>query len=98
LAEAFILINTFEVQPVDDDEFVANWEVARGYLQEQPGYIDTALHQAVSPNAEFRFVNIAHWQSPQHFQEAVQSEGFRPPAGKLERFTSHPGLYRVLKT
>jgi heme-degrading monooxygenase HmoA len=98
MAEAFVLINTLEVQPADDDEFVANWEVAREYLQEQPGYIDTALHQAVSPNAEFRSVNIAHWASPQHFQEAVQSEGFESPTEKLERFKSHPGLYRVLKT
>lgn len=98
MAEAFVLINTFEVQPEDDEEFVANWETTRDYLQQQPGYIDTALHQAVSPDAEFRFVNVARWESPQHFQGAIQTEGFRAQAEKLKRFTSHPGLYRLLKS
>lgn len=37
-------------------------EKTRDYLTSQPGYVDTALHQAVTPAADFQFVNIAHWQ------------------------------------
>ena len=44
MAEAFVLINTFEVQPEDDEEFVTNWETTRDYLQQQPDYIETAPH------------------------------------------------------
>jgi heme-degrading monooxygenase HmoA len=97
MAEPFVLINAFEVQPGDDEEFIAGWETTRDYLSQQPGYVDTTLHQAVSPDTAFRFVNLAHWESPQHFQEAIRSEGFRTTAKKLERFSSHPGLYRALR-
>jgi heme oxygenase (mycobilin-producing) len=42
------------------EQFIAAWEKTRDYLETQPGYVDTALHQAVMSAAEFQFVNIAH--------------------------------------
>jgi hypothetical protein len=39
-------------------------------------YVDTALHQAVTPNADFQFVNIGRWQTAEDFQTATQSPGF----------------------
>jgi len=44
MAEAVTLINAFEVPAADAETFIAAWEQARDYLQEQPGY---ALYQAV---------------------------------------------------
>ena len=58
---------------VDGD---AAWEKTRDYLQAQPGYVDTALHQAVRPGAEFEFVNVARWRSAGDFVAATQSTGF----------------------
>ena len=46
MAEPLTLINAFEVPPGDAENFIAAWEKTRDYLQTQPGYIDTALHQA----------------------------------------------------
>jgi heme oxygenase (mycobilin-producing) len=95
--EPLVLINAFEVPPDADDEFIAGWEAARDYLRQQRGYVDTALHRAVSPGADFRFVNIGRWESPERFQEAIQSPGFQKASEGLGRFRPHPGLYEVIR-
>lgn len=59
MAEPVVLINAFEVPGADAERFVTAWQRVRDYLQAQPGYVDTALHQAVTPDADFQFVNIA---------------------------------------
>jgi hypothetical protein len=61
-------------------------------------YVDTALHQAVSPNPEFRFVNIGRWETPQAFQQAIQSPGFRQACQPLADFRPHPALYQIVRT
>jgi heme-degrading monooxygenase HmoA len=59
-----------------------------------PGYIDTALHRALTPDAEFQFVNVARWQTPEEFGAATQSPGFRQAAAGLAGYRPHPALYR----
>ena len=60
MTEPLVLINAFEVPGEEAEQFIAAWEQMRDYLATQPGYMDTALHQAVTPGAEFQFVNVAH--------------------------------------
>jgi len=98
MAEPLVLINAFEVPAADADAFVAAWCSARDYLRSQPGYIDTVLHQSITPEAEFQFVNVAHWQTAEDFIAATQSPGFRESAGGLARYRPHPGLYRPVRT
>ncbi len=94
MADPVVLINIFEVPDSDAEEFIAAWERTRDYLQTLSGHVDTALHQATSPGADFQFVNIAHWRSAEEFTEAIQSEGFRKSAIGL-RWPMHPTLYRI---
>ena len=98
MAEVMTLINAFEVPGGEAERFVAAWEKTRDYLAAQPGYIDTALHQAVGPGADFLFVNIAHWRSADDFAAAMQSQGFRESAAGLAGYRSHPGLYRTIRS
>ena len=95
--EPFVLINAFEVPPGEDDEFIRGWEASRDYLERQPGYIDTALHRSISPDADFRFVNVARWRSAEDFRAATQSPGFREVSQQLSRYPFHPGLYQVVR-
>ena len=97
MAEAVTLINAFEVPAEDAENFIAAWEKTRDYLQTQPGYVDTALHQAAAPDAEFQFVNIARWQTADDFTAAMRSPGFRESAAGLTGYRPHPGLYRVVR-
>lgn len=95
MPDPVVLINIFEVPESDADEFIAAWERTRDYLKILDAHLDTALHQAASPDADFRFVNIAHWRSAEEFTEAVQSDGLRAAATGL-RWPMHPTLYRIV--
>jgi heme-degrading monooxygenase HmoA len=97
MAEPLTLINAFEVPADEADTFIAAWEKARDYLATRPGYIDTALHQAVGPEAEFQFVNVARWRSAEDFAAAIGSTGFRESAAGLAGYRPHPGLYRTVR-
>ena len=77
MPERVTLINAFEVPAAGAADFIAAWERTRDYLQQQPGYISTALQQAFAPDAEFQFVNVAHWATAEDFTKALQSSGFR---------------------
>jgi heme-degrading monooxygenase HmoA len=98
LADPLTLINAFEVPGDQAEHFIAAWEKTRDYLSSQPGYVDTALHQALGPGADFLFVNIGHWHSVEEFMAATQSPGFRESAAGLAGYRPHPGLYRVVRT
>lgn len=62
----------------------------------QPGHLDTALHQAVTPDADFQFVNVAQWATAEDFMRAIQSPEFRPAAAGLAGYRSHPSLYKIV--
>jgi heme oxygenase (mycobilin-producing) len=98
MAEPLVLINAFEVPADEAGQFIAAWEKTRDYLQSQPGYVDTALHQAVTPGAEFQFVNVARWESAESFGAATQHPGFRESAAGLAGYRPHPALYRIVRT
>lgn len=59
-----VLINPFEVPPDGDDAFLVAWEGTRAFLHTQPGYLATRLYRSLSPEADFRFVNVGRYTSP----------------------------------
>ena len=91
---AAVLINLFEVPAGADEGFVAGWERARDFLRAQPGYLATELHRSLADDADFRFVNVAHWQSPATFQAALSQPAF---PGRELPFPAHPALYQVVR-
>jgi len=92
--EPVVLINAFEVPAAQDEAFLAAWERASAFLSTQQGYISTRLHQSLSPSADFRFVNVARWQSPQAFQAATAQPGFTSAPVPFPR---HASLYQVVR-
>ena len=98
MAEPLTLINAFEVPGEQAERFIAAWEKTRDYLETQPGYVDTALHQAVMPGADFQFVNVAHWRTAEEFLAATQTPEFLDSAVGLVGYPLHPSLYRVVRT
>lgn len=92
----FVLINPFEVpEDMDDDRFLEGWGRAADYMRSCPGFVATRLHRAVSPNPRFRFVNVAEWESPQDFQEAVTNHEFQAMAAATP--PNYPALYEVVR-
>jgi heme-degrading monooxygenase HmoA len=92
--EPVVLINAFEVPEGEDETFLAGWERQRAFLSTHEGYLSTRLHRSLSPNADFRFVNVAHWHSEQAFRAATsQSELRNAPFP----FSFHASLYEVVR-
>ena len=98
MTEPVVLINAFEVPADKAGHFIAAWEATRDFLQSQPGYIETALHQSLTPDADFLFVNIARWETPEAFRAAIASVEMRAAGAGLVGYPPHPGLYRVVRT
>jgi heme-degrading monooxygenase HmoA len=93
-AEPVVLINAFEVPVGVDEAFLQGWERAREFLSAQEGYLSTRLHRSLSPDADFRFVNVALWQSEQAFRDATSRPEFR---NAPVPFRFHASLYEVVR-
>ncbi len=92
--DGVVLINPFEVPAGREDEFVARWQEAADYMRRREGFVSTRLHQSLDPAAAFRFVNVAVWQSPEHFRRAVGTPEFQELVRRMP-FSGHPALYRI---
>jgi heme oxygenase (mycobilin-producing) len=90
-----ILINPFEVPQGQEEEFLRHWHAAATQMRGAPGFISTRLHQSLNPQAKFRFINVAEWESPQHFQAAILTKAFQEIARKMP-FAGYPALYQVI--
>ncbi|MBT8368742.1 MAG: antibiotic biosynthesis monooxygenase [Deltaproteobacteria bacterium] len=93
-----IVINPFEVPEGKEDEALAMWDKFADYFRKQPGYVSTKLHRAMNPDARFHLINIAEWESVEHFQAALNSEELKKLAEGSEEFPHYPGIYEVIRT
>ena len=93
-----ILINVFQVPEGRLDDAVAYWESARDFLQDRPGYLSTALHRSLLPDARYQLINVARWESVEAFRLAIaamQSEADLEPVDGL-KFDA--ALYEVIRS
>jgi len=92
------LINSFRVPAGRDEEFFAMWKQVNTYMRSKPGYIGHKLHRSLEPDASYRFVNVAQWESKAHF-DAAHDDGFRALVTQPGWATfppPHPALYEVV--
>jgi heme-degrading monooxygenase HmoA len=92
--EPLVLINAFEVPEGEDEAFLQGWERAREFLSTQQGYLSTRLYRSLSPAAEFRFINVALWESAQAFRDATSQPEF---GNAPVPFPFHASLYEVVR-
>lgn len=93
--QTVILINAFEVPEGQEEQFLKAWHETAEHLRHAPGFRSTRLHESLDPQAKFRFVNVAEWESPQHFQAAMSTEVFQRIRAAMP-FTAYPALYRAV--
>jgi heme-degrading monooxygenase HmoA len=92
------LINPFEIPKGKEEKALLMWEKAADFMRIQPGFISTSLHQSIDPNARFSLINIAKWESAEHFQAVINSSEFKAlTVGSMEAFPHYPGLYQVVR-
>ncbi|GAA6154674.1 hypothetical protein NBRC116588_01470 [Pyruvatibacter sp. HU-CL02332] len=90
------LINVFEVTDGALDQAIAMWTKSRDFLQTQPGYVSTALHQSITPDAKFALINVAVWESADAFKSASAAMNANGKAPEIEGLSFTPGLYTVV--
>jgi heme-degrading monooxygenase HmoA len=94
------LINVFEVPVEQVEMFIAQWRERAALLRTKPGFLDTRLHRALSSQARFQLVNVAHWESREAFQAATAATEFQEriravTADPQVPTWAHPALYQV---
>lgn len=98
LAEPVTLINVFQIPLGKEAEALAMWEAAAKFLRTQPGYISTALHRTILPDAKYRLINVAKWESAEAFKQATAamraSAGIKP----VEGLSFDASLYTVIRS
>jgi len=90
-----VLINAFEVPGGQEETFLADWRHAADWMRQQPGFVSTRLHQSLDPEAEFRYVNVAEWESADRFRTAAASPEFQRRIGGMN-VRAHPALHQVV--
>jgi quinol monooxygenase YgiN len=81
-----ILINTYNVNPDDVDQFLKMWTSRAEIIKKQPGFISAQLHQGISGSSTF--INFMVWESVALFKRAFSNHDSIPypdyPAGTVE--------------
>ena len=93
------LINVFEVPAEQVENFITQWRKRAAIMSNAPGFRDSRLHRAMSPQARFQLVNVAHWDSCEVWQAATSNPEFQARIRALDedprmQFSANPALYR----
>jgi quinol monooxygenase YgiN len=88
------LISLFEVPPADEEQFVAGWARGRSFVGDRAGEIGAVLHRSLSPQAQFRFVDVARIDAVPAWQAAVGDPAF---PGRDMPGLAHRALYEVVE-
>ena len=92
------VINPIQVPPGREAEALEIWDRYAEVFRQQPGYLGTQLHRSVDPKAKFALVNVAKWQSAEHFLKALNSDAIRSLGqGFPEDMPHFPSIYRVIR-
>ena len=92
------LINVFEVPESQIETVISAWEDARDFLSDEPGYIETSLHQSLQPNARFQLINVARWESQSAFLAATANMRAAGVFPRIEGLGVNPALYSVVRS
>ena len=70
-----ILINKFNLDPADVDQFLKVWTSDAEIMKQQPGFISTQLHRGIAGSSIF--INYAIWESTSQFKQALSNPQFQ---------------------
>ena len=88
-----ILVNVFEVDPADEEEFKKAWAEDAAFFKRQPGYISSQLHQGIAGSR--MWLNYAVFENTAAFAATTKQPEFGPLRGVYpDSATAHPHLFR----
>jgi heme-degrading monooxygenase HmoA len=72
---AVVLINKFNLDSEEIDQFLSAWSADAAVMKRQPGFISTQLHRGIAGSSVF--INYAIWESTDHFRRAFNNPEFQ---------------------
>ena len=69
ISGSVILINKFNVEPSEVEQFLKDWGEDATNFKQQPGFISTQLHKGIGKSSVF--INYAVWESMEHYKNAI---------------------------
>jgi quinol monooxygenase YgiN len=79
-----ILINKFNVDSEQVDQFLDAWKQDATEFKQQPGFISTQLHRGIGKSGVF--INYAVWESLKHYKDAFN----RVIGSSMQGFSKYP--------
>jgi len=100
-----LFIDKFQMPASSREEFIERMNMNRGFIKNQPGFIEDAAYEYVDDKGILHLVTVAQWQSMEAIEkakEAVQAEykriGFdRNELYKRLQITVDRGVYNIVK-
>lgn len=90
-----VLINLFDVDPGDREDFKRAWQEDAEFFKAQPGYISAQLHRGIGDSR--MFLNYAVFEHAAAFAATTRQPEFGPLRGVYpDSATAHPHLFRRL--
>ncbi|MGK8559414.1 antibiotic biosynthesis monooxygenase family protein [Nocardia gipuzkoensis] len=90
-------MNIFEISADAVDGFAVGWSDRARLMRSASGFRDVRLHRAVTPEARFRLVNVAHWDSVSAWQAAAQNSTMTAATNAARTHaTPNTAIYRVV--
>jgi quinol monooxygenase YgiN len=92
-AGPIVMMNLFNVDPKEVDEFLKIFAKTTETFKQQPGFISAQLHRGIGESTAF--VNYVIWESSAHFKQAFNRPEFRSNiANVLPNTTMAPHLFK----
>lgn len=89
-----ILVNKFNVDSDDRQHFLIEFAKVKQFMQKQPGYISSQLHQPVGDSEVW--MNLARWESNTVLKNAILNPGFKQVIKQLPG-RPEPVLFKEVK-
>ena len=90
-----IVMNKFNVDPQEIDEFLQVFVKTTEIFKQQPGFISAQLHRGIANGPTF--VNYVVWESAAHFKQAFNRPEFRSNMAKvLPNTVMSPHLFKKI--
>ena len=88
-----ILINKFDLDCQDVDQFLKAWASDAEIMKQQPGFISTQLHRGIAGSCTF--FNYAVWESTSQFKQALGNPQFQAKMSDYPAsVTASPHLFK----
>lgn len=89
------LLQLFSLTPSEAEAFADQWREMRGYLSEQPGFVDMELLKNVSSSGSYSRVGRITWSSAGSLESTLGTPEFRALSERLE-LRMEASLYEVV--